>query len=378
MTRMTKDKKILYCTSIFVLAVFFAMLFVDLGSSKITAAILLLPITPAVCLLIRKRSSLSVNKKEIILLSTIMASFFAILMHMSGLLLGYYKNPYFVTPQVILKIVMPLVLIIVGGEIIRRVLLSQQNKAVSFISFLICLVLDVLMFSSIPEIRTFNQFMDLVGLTLFPAFSANIYYHYISKRYGALPNILFKLITTLYVYFIPSSSAMPDALTACIKMLYPIFLLAFISALYEKKKRNAVRKNSKISIVAMILTVIILISSAMLISCKFKYGALVIATESMTGEINKGDIIIYESYDSQPIVEGQVIVFTDNQLRIVHRVVAIQNVGGEIRYFTKGDVNEDWDVGYRTHEDIVGTTDIKLAYAGYPTLWLRELLKSKN
>jgi signal peptidase I len=274
--------------------------------------------------------------------------------------------------------VIPIVVITVGSEIIRHVLLSQKNKVVSFISFLICIALDVLMFSSIPEIRTFNKFMDLVGLTLFPAVSANIYYHYISKRYGVLPNVLFKLITTLYIYFVPSSAAMPDALTACIKMLYPIFLLAFISALYEKKKRNVGRKDSKVSVVAMILTIIILISSAMLISCKFKYGALVIATESMTGEINKGDIIIYERYDSQPIIEGQVIVFIENQSRIVHRVVEIQNIGGEIRYYTKGDANEDWDSGYRTQEDILGITDIKIVYAGYPTLWLRELMKSKN
>jgi signal peptidase I len=97
----------------------------------------------------------------------------------------------------------------------------------------------------------------------------------------------------------------------------------------------------------------------------------------MTGEINKGDIIIYERYDSQPIVEGQVIVFLDGQSKIVHRVVEIKNIGGEIRYYTQGDANDDRDMGYRTKADLFGVTDIKIAYAGYPTLWLRELLGSK-
>ena len=98
----------------------------------------------------------------------------------------------------------------------------------------------------------------------------------------------------------------------------------------------------------------------------------------MTGEINKGDMIIYETYKDQKIQEGQVIVFLDNNTRIIHRVVAIERIGNETRYYTKGDANDDWDVGYRTDQDIVGLTDIKLAYVGYPTLWLRDLLRGSD
>jgi signal peptidase len=112
----------------------------------------------------------------------------------------------------------------------------------------------------------------------------------------------------------------------------------------------------------------------MLISCQFRFGAVVIATESMTGEINKGDVIIYERYDDQTIKEGQVIVFLQDQNRIIHRVVKIENIGGEVRYFTKGDANYSLDDGYITDADIVGLTDVKIAYIGYPTLWLRKLI----
>ena len=61
---MTKDRKMLYATSLIVFAVFFALLFLNVGSSRIVAAVLLLFATPAVCLIIRKRSSLSINKKD--------------------------------------------------------------------------------------------------------------------------------------------------------------------------------------------------------------------------------------------------------------------------------------------------------------------------
>ena len=56
----------------------------------------------------------------------------------------------------------------------------------------------------------------------------------------------------------------------------------------------------------------------------------------------------------------------------------IENINGEKRYYTKGDANPDEDYGYRVDSDIVGLTDLKVAYIGYPTLWLREMLKSSN
>lgn len=373
---MTKDKKVLYATSLIIFAVFFSVLFVDVGrSSKIIAALLLLPTTPAVCLLIKKRSSVSINKREILLLISVIASLFAILMHMSGLFFEYYKNPYFVNLDILLKTILPLAAIIVGSEMIRHVLLSQKNKAVSFIAYLICVTLEILMFSSIAGTDTFNKFMDMVGMTFFPALSANVFYHFVSKNYGALPNIVYRLITTLYVYFVPTAVAMPDALSACIKIIFPILMIAFVSALYSKRKKNAVQKGKKLSLIATIISICVITSIAMLISCEFRYGAVVVATESMTGEINKGDMIIYERYEDQHIKEGQVIVFLHNKSRIIHRVVEIKHVGNETRYYTKGDANEDRDAGYVTDADIVGLTDLKFAYLGYPTLWLREIIK---
>ena len=80
------------------------------------------------------------------------------------------------------------------------------------------------------------------------------------------------------------------------------------------------------------------------------------------------------SYDNQTIDNGQIIIFNKGNIRLVHRVIDIKNVNGQLRYYTKGDANEDLDAGYITKGDIVGTTDIKISYIGYPTLWLREII----
>ena len=375
---MNKDKKVLYLISFIIFAALLSSLFVNVGSSKIVAACLLLLFTPIVCLLVRKRGSLSINKREVLLLSAIISVIYVVLLQITGIFFGFYKNPYFVNTERLVQTILPLASIIICSEIIRFVFLAQKNKAVSGISYLICVLTEVLMVSNVAEITSLNRFMDLVGLTFFPAITANIYYHYSSKRFGMFPNITFRLITTLYVYFMKSVTAMSDTLLSCVKMIFPILLLAFISALYEKRKKNALQRGRKASLVGVILAAGVIASVAMLISCQFRFGAIVIATESMTGEINKGDMIIYERYDDQVIKEGQIIVFLQNQSKIVHRVAKIESIGGETRYYTKGDANESLDSGYITDKDIVGLTDMKVAYIGYPTLWLRELLESSN
>jgi signal peptidase len=111
----------------------------------------------------------------------------------------------------------------------------------------------------------------------------------------------------------------------------------------------------------------------MLISGAFQYKILVIATESMTGAINKGDAVIYQTYDEQILKVEDVIVFNKDNALIVHRIVEINNINGEIRYYTKGDANDSVDSGYITDTQIVGVIKLKIKYMGYPSLWVRSL-----
>ena len=58
---------------------------------------------------------------------------------------------------------------------------------------------------------------------------------------------------------------------------------------------------------------------------------------------------------------------------VIHRVVDIQIINGQTRYFTKGDANAAEDVGFIFDSDIIGLVNFKIPYVGYPTLWLRSL-----
>lgn len=376
---MTFDKKKIYIISSVIFVALLVALFIPFGTGRIVGAVVLIPATVLACMLIKKRNALSINTKEIIMIMAVTGLVYVTLYYVSALHFGFTKTGYGIKADIIFRLTIPIAIIIVTTEIIRYILQAQKNKIVSVLAYLICLVSDILICSNIADITNFSTFMDVVGLTLFPGIIYNLLYNYLSTRYGYLPNIIYRVLTVLIFYLIPYGSAISDSLVAFINMLLPLGIFYFIDTLYESKRRYALgqtsRLNQTLSKIFSIIAAAIMIGVVMLISNQFYYGSLVIATDSMTGEINKGDMIIYERYEDQLVIEGQVIVFEKNKSVIVHRVADIKIINGETRYYTKGDANEDWDTGYITDSNIVGLVNYKIPFLGYPTIWVRSLFK---
>ncbi len=373
---MPSDRKKLNILSIATLAVLLLVFILPGNSGRITAAILLLPLAALVWVFIKKRSILSLNTRQVIMLIAVIGVLYIILYYLTGLKFGFVKNPYRLTIKNFFQFFLPTAAIIFSTEVIRYVMRAQNSKLADVLSYLSCVTAEVLITATLGSISRFHRFMDFLGLALFPAIVANILYHYLSKRYGPIPNIIYRGCTTLYLYLFAVVPAMPDPLFAFLNLIVPMAVYSFIDMLYEKKRRYALGKKNKAAAPLTVATVVIMAALIMLISNRFAYGALVIATDSMTGELNRGDAAIFEQYDGQVITDGQVIVFEKDGSTVVHRVVDIKCINGVNRYYTKGDVNEDIDEGYITGSNIMGIVSMKVPYVGYPTLWMRGLFSS--
>lgn len=367
------DKKILHTISISTLAALVISFFFGTGG-RIAAAILMAGVCVATIVLIKKRGIPNYIYPEIIMMMSVIALVSVMLYYMTGLIFGFARTSYGSTGQVILNYIIPIPVIITATELVRNVMLAQEDKASNILSYLSCVVADVLIHYSLSDILSFRKFMDIIAMVFLPSVLSNLLYHYLAKRYGIIPNIAYRLIITIHPYIIHYISTIPNSLLAFINLLIPLAIYLFIDYLYEKKKRYALSRNSKIGIAVTAVLLVLMIALVMLVSNVFRFGAYVIATESMTGELNKGDIAIYEQYDDQKITEGQVIVFKKGNSNVVHRVVDIVNINGQNRYYTKGDMNSENDLGYITDSNIRGLVELKIPYLGYPTLWLRELV----
>lgn len=366
------DRKKLYAVSVVYLCVLLLLCFVpDAVFGSMALAVVSVALCVAVALLVKKRSILSLVRKQVALVAFAAAAMAITLYYMSGLHFGFYKT--FANASYIWKFVLPYAVVIVSSEIMRSIFLMQKSKAVNVLTYVSFPVLDFLMLSGNNLFHSYSQFMDVIGMVIFPALTANVLYVYMSKKHGSLPCIAYKLPMTLYPYVIPYESQMSDSLTSFLKVLLPLLVLFFISALYERRGFVVSRKVTAVQNVITVAFVAIMLGVVLLISCQFKHGLLVIATGSMAGELNVGDAIIYEQYDDQPIIKGQVIVFKQDKSTIIHRVVNIEHINGEVRYYTQGDANENVDSGYITRADIIGVINLKIKYIGMPTIWIRSL-----
>ncbi|MBQ3063306.1 MAG: signal peptidase I [Clostridia bacterium] len=377
---MTRDRKILYVLAAAVTAGLLPIVLFVRSGGRVLAAAWLTLLAAAICLLVKKRRALSVNRKMVLLLTATFMLLYLTVFYLSGLYFGFVKTAVPFNFKSLITYILPILLILSASEIIRRVLLMQESTVASALAFLCCLLADLTVIGGLRNIRTFSILMDTISLTLLPAVTTGILCQFVSARHGALPPIVYRAMLTLAPYLIPVTPAIPNALTAFITLLLPLVLLLFLRTLYEKRqKRATVSPHAKrLGYISAGIGILLGAGLILLISCQFRFGTVVIATGSMTGELNVGDAIIYERYDDQIITEGTIVVFEKDRSLIVHRVVEIERINGQNRYYTKGDANEDIDLGYITDSNIKGITNFKVSYIGYPSLWLHRIFENRT
>ncbi len=369
---MNKDKKALYILSC-VFAGFLLLLCVALNffEAKILIAVFTAVFFLLFSTIVKKRSILNIERKQVTFILVVGALGVIALYYATGIGFGFYNTK----PPISLlwEYNLPCVIAIIFSENIRKIMLAQESKFVNVISYVTLVGIDILLLSEGEIFKSFYFVNNFFAMAVFPSITSNVLYNFIGKRYGATPNILYKVLIFNFSNILRVRPIMPESMHSFAKVLIPILLMFFIRALYIKKQKFVTKKNKVLEFSLAAIGIILMTVFVMLISCQFKFGILVIATESMTGSINKGDAIIYEEYDDQVIKKGQVLVFDSNGKNTVHRVVDIENINGKTRIYTKGDANEDMDVGYITTDDVVGVFKLKIKYLGYPTVWVREL-----
>jgi len=369
-----RDKKILYILAVLATAGLIPAVLLPPTLCPQLSAAWLAVCAIAALMLIKKRRAPSIHRKTVLLIMAVVALVYLTLTLLSGLIFGFVQTPGFSTAR-LWQGILPAVLIIVATELVRRILLSQEKRLPAVFAFVLGVLGELAAGGGLNGLSTFNAVMDVVGLTLLPAICAGFLYQFVSARYGAFPCIVYRLLFVLPPFFLSIASDIPDAIRSFIALLLPLVVLLFLRTLFEKqvKKATASPHSKRIELIAAIAALVIAAGIIALVSGQFRYSSIVIATGSMTGELNVGDMVVYERYEGQAVETGDIIVFERDHSQVIHRVVEIKHINAQTRYYTKGDANPTLDIGYITDADIVGITNFKIAFLGYPSLWMRRI-----
>lgn len=370
---MKNDKIRNYILELLLIIILFFALFASSIFNRVVLSILLVVYMFITMFFIKKRASLSIYNKQLIIIMLILAVIYLGVFYLLGLYFGFTMASVRLTFWSFLNYIIPLSLIIISSEIIRSIFLAQKVRFTKVFTFISMVLIDVIIYAGIYDLTSLNGFLTAIGFILFASISCNLLYNYISIRFGFKSIIIYRLITTLYAYIIPIIPNIYVFFRSLLRMLFPYLVYLLLESTYSKSNFVVAYKDKRKSIISITIMVFVMSLVIMLISCQFRYGILVIGSGSMTGTIDKGDTVVFEKYDNQQIKIGQVIIFISEKQRVVHRVIDIKDVNGEIRYFTKGDANENADEGYIVDSDIFGVSMFKIKYIGYPTLWVKDI-----
>lgn len=370
---MKKDKIKIYLFGFLLLLLLFLALFVSNSINKIFLSIILTIFAITAKILVKKKHIVPIYQKEVTWLMVGFTVIYMIILYLLGLYFGYYKSSTLFGKHTIINFILPFIFIIISSEIIRKTLINQKGKLIKILVFTIMVLIDLLVYSKVYDLNNLEDALTLIGFVFFASISCNLLYNYITARFSNTGVIIYRLVTVLYIYFIPYVPNIYIFLNSFIRMVYPYLIYLILEYTYAKTNRRTAFKDKGKTVIGTTVSMVILTIIICLISCQFKYGLLVIGSGSMTGTIDKGDVILYEAYDEGEIPLNSVVVYEKDGTQIVHRVLDILSVDNQVRYFTKGDANQKQDDGYITINDIKGTVKFRIRYIGYLTLWLKDL-----
>jgi len=371
-----KDKFRVYVLEFILLAILSFTLFVSNIYSRIILAVIFTVCSAATWFFLKKRKVESIHARKVTMLLTFFGIIYLIAFYLMGMYFGFNNSLIKFSSWSLLNYIIPTAVIIISSELMRNVLLAQKGKISNALTFFIMVMIDMVVFVDLYNVSGFTEVREIIGFTVFGSIASNLLFNYTSNRYGFVGNIIYRLLTVLYVYIIPFIPDMHMFLRAILRMVYPYLIFQVLEYTFANKEKTIARENKRKRIVGYVVTGIVITLGAMLISCQFRYGLMVIATGSMTGSINVGDAIVFEQYESvtEPLNVGEIVMFDKDGLPTVHRIIAIKNVNGEIRYTTKGDANKQEDEGYITDSDVKGVCKFRIPFMGYPTLWLSQAI----
>ena len=187
------------------------------------------------------------SKKYVSLWLILLGIIFLLILYIMGMLSsieiseGFYKNPikYVLSPM--WRWIFPHVIIIIYSELIRTLVLAQNDKkSTNWITCALILV-DIIISINIYNYSSIEGILEIIGCLVIASISLNLLCNYISIRFGSGPNILFKLITIIiYNYFMPILSDIYPIFESLIKLVYPFVIYLIIDYLFSAENGETV------------------------------------------------------------------------------------------------------------------------------------------
>lgn len=311
---------------------------------------------------------------QIVIISVII---YLIIYYMSGLVTGYVMLPYARGFIDILKNIIRFVLPIALMEYVRGYLVNRSGKKKIILIVItgIFAILNIITEAYNFSVLSMDDFFDFVFSIVVPEIAKSMLLTYLTYRSDFIPSLLYAIIPSVLMYIIPIIPDLNWFLEGSFQLLLA-FIVYFVCYNFYTKKYEITKRKKKVYI-SLVPVFIIVIPILFLVSGVFKYQLMAILTNSMVPVYARGDAVLVEHLEDtekKELKKGDIIVFTYNDRRILHRIIDIRkDYYGKRVYKTKGDNLESEDAWEISDKDIEAKYICTIYKIGYPSVWISEL-----
>ena len=308
--------------------------------------------------------------KDIILFTLI----YIIIYYLSGFIVGFQNSPLNYSIYNIIKNIIKYTSLRIIIESVKYYLIKENNtKIFTIIVTILFIIINIDIEYLLDLIIQPKELFKYISSNIIPNIAYGIVGTYIIKNSNLKSNLMLQIIPIILTYTISISPNLDWYLYGLFHTIY--LLLLYIYLKYEIEKREETEQNAKRNIFSLIPITSIFIVLISFVLGIFTHVPIGVMSNSMKPHFERGDIIIYKKIkDINNIKVNDIICYQLDDIKVMHRVVKIDNIDNKKYFTTKGDNLLTNDPLKVKEEQIIGTIVFTLPRLGYPSVWLYELL----
>ena len=299
---------------------------------------------------------------------------YIIIYYISGFIVGFQQSPLNFELSNIIKNLIKYVLLRIIIETVKYFLIKENNtKTFIIITTILFIIINIDINYIINLLEQPKELFKYFSNTIIPTTIYGIVGTYIIKNSSLKSNISLQIVPLILTYSIKISPNLDWYLYSVFHIVYLLLLYTYLK--YEIDKREKTEQKAKKNIYSQIPIISISIIMILFVLGIFTYVPIGVMSNSMKPIFERGDIIVYKKVKNiNDIKENDIICYQLDNIKVMHRVIKIENINNKKYFTTKGDNLLSNDPLKVKEEQIIGTIIFTIPRLGYPSVWLYELL----
>jgi signal peptidase len=316
-------------------------------------------------------------KSPLPLMVVLMAFFQVAVLVLAGLVFGFGRSPYSHDLLSVIGNLYYLLSMLAGFELARAYFMVRFGRkhvlAALIVVTLSFAVLDIPL-GKFVSMGSLPDSIKTIGQSILPNLVENLLSSLLALLGGPLASFIYRIILRGFEWLSPILPNLNWFIKAFIETLVPAFGLIFFYShfLAQPTMEDTRSPEDRRSFIPWAVALTLSLALLGFTTGMFGVRPSLIASNSMSPNFVVGDIVITNEVPANSVQVGDVIEFRIGGVPVVHRVIDIENDGGQITFITQGDANNTPDPPV-TLNNYEGKVLHKIPKIGWVSIFFRKI-----